>query len=66
MRRKGFAPERSTDKEVVQAVLEVAAAQESKCKLKLALCSHVYHWLVLAFRNLWRRKKKMRRGPILP
>lgn len=55
------------DEEVgVQAMSEVAAAQESKCKVKLALCSRVYHWLVLAFRNLWRRKKKMRRGPILP
>lgn len=58
---------RITDKEVgVQAMLEIAVAQETKCKVKIALCSHVYHWLVLAFRNPWKRKKKMRRGPILP
>lgn len=47
-------------------MLEIAVAQETKCKVKIALCSHVYHWLVLAFRNPWKRKKKMRRGPILP
>lgn len=56
MRTEGFPPARSKDKEVgLEAMLEVGVAQE--CKVKLALCSHVYQQLVfislvLAFRNL--------------
>lgn len=58
MRTEGFPPARSKDKEVgLEAMLEVGVAQERKCKVKLALCSHVYQQLVfislvLAFRNL--------------